>query len=522
MDFSAPLSIVPSHFCGYEAWEHKLVKIDSNIEFVQFLQDSMINKSIEMVSSDIIEFLSKRSEFVTLILPALKYFVSQTSSLFPAPIYPFKPHKIALKEEFRDEIKCVPEFFLPVFGSDIETILLKQWSFSKQQTICLVCHMFCCSFPFVFNVDEVCGFNRYWECIKYPSAQAHLTMAMDYIKLCFLSPTYISDPTSIQINRVLLCDSLFSTFISSLKDHRFHLKHFNVLDELICGAFDRPLSTLIFHHDGYIGCYECPSDVELDFAHRSIGYGPFATQEEIVFGTMPEACIAPLVNTSMSDSEACCIRGTTHIGQGIGYAKSYKYKGVHGDISREWIELQSHSPEQFVLHSVPTDYIDKKTLRHPSIMCVDAKCYGYEDSLKCQVGDIHRDLQKYMCGILASMLSVQLSECHEHPPELKSKTPTYDGKPVEFSQINSLGTGPWGCGVYGGDKQLKLCIQVLGSSYFKVKCLHYFTFGEKKIQDQWDMWRGKHNITSAGKLFEILENYKKYVKHGGKKQIFEF
>ncbi|GKT15355.1 Poly(ADP-ribose) glycohydrolase like protein [Aduncisulcus paluster] len=421
------------------------------------------------------EFFADK-DFSHEILPAIKHFVLSTEKLFDTEIFPFKEHSKAISEEETDSISANSA----LYATTERGIFVRHWSFSREQVACLIANMMYCSLGFVFTVpfDVVSGFDRYWRNLGYPQTASHMNMVINYLKLCYFSPSFLKDSTPVTVSRGMLSDDQYLSILSSMKEN------------------SKPLTKVKFLSEGGIGHPKTPVDVEIDFANRCIGFGPFSTQEEILFGTTPEACIAPLVSTALSDSEACFIGGVTHIGEGIGYGQSYKYKGIHSDISSIWEEMIKARGMGEILVS-PTSSIPKTVARHSSFMCVDAKCYLGRDTLGDQVKDMDRELKKFLCGLLLC------------PPR-------------EGDSIGSIGTGAWGCGVFRGNKHFKLCLQVLAMSHCMVRETQYFTFSDKSITSDWTEWVSKKNISTINKLFNVLCKYREYVKEGGRKDIFEF
>lgn len=47
--------------------------------------------------------------------------------------------------------------------------------------------------------------------------------------------------------------------------------------------------------------------------------------------------------------------------------------------------------------------------------------------------------------------------------------------------MRAIATGNWGCGVLGGDPQLKAMVQWAAASHARAPNLLYFTFGNQKV-----------------------------------------
>ena len=74
----------------------------------------------------------------------------------------------------------------------------------------------------------------------------------------------------------------------------------------------------------------------------------------------------------------------------------------------------------------------------------------------------------------------------------------------EKNEEKSIGTGNWGCGVFGGDHELKFFQQWIAASFAGIERLDYYTFGEKEM---------KYIIQKIDKIkLKYKEAYKLYAK----------
>ena len=218
----------------------------------------------------------------------------------------------------------------------------------------------------------------------------------------------------------------------------------------------------------------CPSsigrqhhqEVELDFANKDIGFGPGGTQEEILFGMTPEACPAVLLSPTLEDRESLLISGVARTGDWTGYGWTVKYSGPGDSQSR-------------------------------TILCLDA--LELEDGVSAlqQAGgpQLWRELAKCLTGYRAC-------------------------------QGRVVATGAWGCGVFGGDKDVKLgerrrsftarfykhfissAIQLAAASEAGVGRLSYHTSDSQLaalISSTVEVWREKH--WTVGHLVRALLSY---------------
>jgi poly(ADP-ribose) glycohydrolase len=158
-----------------------------------------------------------------------------------------------------------------------------------------------------------------------------------------------------------------------------------------------------------------PHEVEIDFANKDVGFGPGGTQEEIIFGMTPEACPAVLISPTLLDTECLLISGARRMGRPSGYGFSVKYDGEGDGLPR-------------------------------TILCMDALELGDGVSDPKQAG--------------GQLLARELVKCY-----------------IGFRSVrgSAVGTGAWGCGAFGGDRDVKLAIQVVAASAAGVESLRYRT-----------------------------------------------
>ncbi|WZZ54969.1 hypothetical protein YC2023_055076 [Brassica napus] len=234
------------------------------------------------------------------------------------------------------------------------------------------------------------------------------------------------------------------------------------------------------------GLIEDQSDnaLEVDFANKYLGGGSLnrgcvqtskriLLQEEIRFMINPELIAGMLFLPRMDDNEAIEIVGAERFSCYTGYASSFRFAG---------------------------DYIDKKTVdafkrRRTRIVAIDALCAPKMRHFKdiCLL----REINKALCGFLIQRKSwqhqnkgdneIQLASNDEDSGLLHTETSTSHGAALDDAETNrqkqasnfvrdvegsdcmdheavGVATGNWGCGVFGGDPELKAMIQWLAAS----------------------------------------------------------
>ena len=137
------------------------------------------------------------------------------------------------------------------------------------------------------------------------------------------------------------------------------------------------------------------------------------------------------------------------------------------------------------------------------------KCTGpYEDTNPV---DNHNHRKVYIVAIDATSFDDTTSQ-YRKPSIVRELNKTYSGfshhvaddKPSE-NAMTEVATGNWGCGMFGGNKQLKTLIQWMAASRVG-RPLRYYTFKEPQmIEEQMKVARAllTRKIT-VGQLYEIL------------------
>ncbi|XP_013693048.2 poly(ADP-ribose) glycohydrolase 1-like [Brassica napus] len=270
------------------------------------------------------------------------------------------------------------------------------------------------------------------------------------------------------------------------------------------------------------GLIEDQSDnaLEVDFANKYLGGGSLnrgCVQEEIRFMINPELIAGMLFLPRMDDNEAIEIVGAERFSCYTGYASSFRFAG---------------------------DYIDKKTVdafkrRRTRIVAIDALCAPKMRHFKdiCLL----REINKALCGFLIQRKSwqhqnkgdneIQLASNDEDSGLLHTETSTSHGAALDDAETNrqkqasnfvrdvegsdcmdheavGVATGNWGCGVFGGDPELKAMIQWLAASRARRPFISYYTFGAQALEnlDQVTKWILSHDWT-VGDLWNMMLEY---------------
>jgi len=187
----------------------------------------------------------------------------------------------------------------------------------------------------------------------------------------------------------------------------------------------------------------------------------------------PELIVTRLFCAILKPKESIIIDGTERFSIYQGYGDRFCFAGDYADRTKR----------------------GQDGILETSIVAIDALKFNQSNasqqfSLKC----ILRDLDKAYCGFYAEkgVLSA--------PP---------------------IATGNWGCGAFGGDRQLKAIEQLIAASEADRE-IYYFTFADqsfaKDLQNIHQKLIDAH--FSVGNLWSILEKFSCQVEKGGSQDLF--
>ncbi|KAL5990731.1 hypothetical protein ACLOJK_011635 [Asimina triloba] len=240
--------------------------------------------------------------------------------------------------------------------------------------------------------------------------------------------------------------------------------------------------------------------------HHNFG----APMEEIRFMINPELIISVLFFSSMEKNEAIEIIGAERFSKYTGYSSSFRFSG---------------------------DYVDKKPVdplgrRKTRIVAIDA--LRRAGIMQYQVDGLLRETNKAFCGFLDHSKhrqyqkpfntlfcqnefrnTIDASKAPNTCPEGDDSIPIcmandFDEHSQGLGNEENIGvaTGNWGCGIFGGDPELKSIIQWLAASEAQRPFVLYFTVNNTALRrleevSQWIMSQG----WSVGGLWKKLLEY---------------
>ena len=72
----------------------------------------------------------------------------------------------------------------------------------------------------------------------------------------------------------------------------------------------------------------------------------------------------------------------------------------------------------------------------------------------------------------------------------------------------AVSTGHWGCGAFGGDKNIKSLVQVLAASLAGVKKLDFYCFDDQEFHDDFTEAMNKMKDKTVGWVWDQIMNFR--------------
>mmetsp|Transcript_24235 Transcript_24235/g.33983 ORF Transcript_24235/g.33983 Transcript_24235/m.33983 type:complete len:479 (+) Transcript_24235:60-1496(+) len=186
-----------------------------------------------------------------------------------------------------------------------------------------------------------------------------------------------------------------------------------------------------------------------DFANEFLGGGVLHggnVQEEILFLIKPECLAGLLFCAKMKNNEAIGIRGAQRYSSYSGYGFHFEFADAYDD--------KSIRDAQGNIRTI--------------ILAFDA-IVSFDRDMQFKQMPFDRDLNKAYIAFSKTPHEEHIANnCNSNAPE-----PNLD---------NTIATGNWGCGAFGGDKHLKFIQQLMAASEAERE-LEYYTFNDEKLSE---------------------------------------
>lgn len=308
----------------------------------------------------------------------------------------------------------------------------RQVRLSRRQVACLVIHQFLGSLPArPWQTESCLDFSIWYSSnVRHPGAvKAYLTAMFTY----FERITTAGDDDEDNAYPIIF------TLRSSADDG--HLRSENAFEEAVFVPMKVSHEPVATTSPAFLGS---PDEACVISANKSIGFGATGTQEEMQVGSAPECYPAVLLAPPLRDMEVLTVQGADAM-----------------------VSLKGHGREA---------HLDKTLAKDQSGLHWERRTMLFMDALEL---DLY-DPQWGVPDLLYENVSREFTKAY-----------------TAFSSRGDYGysrivTGLWGCGAFGGNREIKSLIQWCAASMAGVP-LHFFCAGP----DQLDF---------AARLTEVVEN----------------
>lgn len=330
-----------------------------------------------------------------------------------------------------DMPRLFPEGSLPVLSEQNCEVVL-----SRRQIACLVVHQFLCSLPSQSWVTDSSPDFRIW----YSGDSRHPEIITAYLSALFVYFDRLAGHGSDSPCPPLLSAEWLVTFtLRALGKHPDDIIQSLPME---CALIPMTITcqSTISTAPALLGL---PDGACVISANKNVGFGQTATQEEMHVGTSPESCPIVLLCPTLQDTQVLIVKGAEAMVIVDGYGRKAQMRGA--------------TPKD-LLRGVPFSQWQRRTM-----LFMDALELDMYDSLPDGIvadllpGNVDRELTKAYTAF-SSSISMQRS----------------GGLLSSYSRII---TGLWGCGAFGGNREIKTVLQWCAASLAGVK-LHFVCSGD--------------------------------------------
>lgn len=332
----------------------------------------------------------------------------------------FKDTWPALAKSALDMPNLFPSMSISALSNKNPTV-----SLSRQQIACLVVHQFLCSFPVQpWSTDSFIDFHIWYSSgSRHPKAtKSYLIALFTYFKR--IGHDEISSSTVNDWNNPLLCDWPIIFILREAEPD------FDARDEKLAAA-SRFLPLEVRQepiHSTKPSLLGVPDGACVVFANKNVGFGQTGTQEEIHVGTSPECCPIVLIAPPLRNNQVIIVRGAEAMVRVNGY-------GRDAEIDKAG---SRHDMGGFNNSWEPSMWRTRTML--------------FMDALELDIADQSQGLPDLFPGHVARELTKAFAAFNSYNNNANTQPYT------------KVVTGLWGCGAFGGNKEVKTLIQWCAAS----------------------------------------------------------
>lgn len=332
---------------------------------------------------------------------------------------------------------------------------------TKKQVVCLISHMFLCTFHEQKNpkLPKARNFIYLYHEDDYSRISLKINKILGFYSYLKRNLKKMPETGSVIYQRILFDPKIHQSYLTTESWHKSK----------------NPLSPIFFHELELIE--DSKNCIQTIFCNKRLGGGVLENgglQEEMRFVRNPEMLPALLIVEELEDYEAFYYHGCEDYNLTSGYAEKMI---LEGDL----------------IDNTEIDIFDKKDHCFASIDAFQFK----EKNEQYTLNMILRELNKAFLGFFGSDL---VSEVNER---------------------KGIATGKWGCGDFKGDFELKFLIQWIAASETQ-RPIHFY-FLEKENLEKYNGIIKKFKDYKVGEIFNCLTDFSKMINEQNMQiGVFEF
>lgn len=347
---------------------------------------------------------------------------------------------------------------IPLLTTDVNQVI----QMSRQQVACILANQFLCTFHSDFRLDGA-NFHSLF-CRKGHSQDDSAKLAMFINYFIRIKDDMSGPPGCIYYRRI------------------------SVPKAPNWAECDAPLCEVTFA-DPLVPLDEAADCLQVDFANKHIGGGVLtggSVQEEIRFSICPELTASLVFTPVMNPHEAVILTGSEWFSHYSGYGHTLKFSG----------DATDETPWDEDMHCRASSLVAIDALKFPGRDCITQL---NNEILLRELGKAYAGMQD--CSTLPDVKVTVLGG----PEDLFQ-----DGRlECPISRYNTVATGNWGCGVFGGVLEIKFLVQWMAlSAATPSRSMRYYPYDQADFSQRAASFiaKIKEVCPTVGHLYRALNN----------------
>ena len=288
-----------------------------------------------------------------------------------------------------------------------------------------------------------------------------------------------------------ISSSILEEEITYIRDN---INQINYIDKELCEVNIDVTNSLFNSNDSYI----------VDFANKYIGGGVLkngCVQEEILFAIEPEAIVSLFFMQVMDNNDAIGIYNTIQYSNYEGYGNTFKFAGSAIPIDKA--KIKKHKIIAIDSYNLNNNNINGQNFNNYNNNYFNY--YNQNPLYTVKPFNYNNAIYYNQFNNNYNIISTDIIKRDIHKAYVGFNLINYEKQNEE----KTIATGNWGCGVFGGNHELKFLEQWIAASLTGVKRLDYYTFGNEKMANCMRFYlKIKEKYKTALNLLEVLVKFK--------------